>query len=70
MTICNIKAYQVVFDKYKNSKKLTTNNAESINNIMKLDSNWKPHSTDKSFGRHYQTPATGPPACAVEQWKS
>ena len=45
MTICNIKAYQVVFDKYKNSKKLTTNNAESINNIMKLDANWKSHST-------------------------
>jgi hypothetical protein len=26
MTICNIKAYQVVFDKNKNLKKLTTNN--------------------------------------------
>jgi len=46
----------------------TSNNAESINNIMKLEAT-QHTSTDKSFGRHDQTPATGPPACAVQQWK-
>ena len=41
----------------------TNNNAESI---MKLEAT-QHTSTDKSFGRHDQTPATGPPACAVQQ---
>jgi hypothetical protein len=48
------------------ANKWTNNNAESINNIMKLEAT-QHTSTDKSFGRHYQTPATGPPACAVQQ---
>ena len=50
------------------ANKWTNNNAESINNIMKLDAT-QHTSTDKSFGRQDQTPTTEPPACAVQQWK-